>query len=130
MTDTDAGSSLRVVAVVDDDDSIRSTLGRLLRTIGYEARTFASAAALLSELAHSAPSCVLTDIQMPGMNGLDLARELSKLMPALPVLVMTAYPSLASRELALAAGASEYLTKPLDDRRLEAWLWEVIGPPV
>lgn len=124
-----ARASSHVVAVVDDDEPIRLALARLVRTIGYEARVFASAEALLSEFAHSAPSCVLTDIQMPGMNGLDLARELSKLLPALPILVMTAYPSLANRDLALAAGASEYLTKPLDDQRLEAWLQKAVGPP-
>lgn len=129
MTDMEARTISRMVAVVDDDEPIRLALARLLRTIGYEARVFASAEAFLSELAHSAPACVLTDIQMPGMNGLDLARELSKLMPALPVLVMTAYPSLANRDLALAAGASEYLTKPLDDQRLEAWLRRTVGPP-
>lgn len=129
MAETHARNGSRVVAVVDDDEPIRLALARLLRTIGYEARVFASAEALLAELAHSTPSCVLTDIQMPGMNGLDLARELSRQEPALPVLVMTAYPSLASRELALAAGASEYLTKPLNDRRLEAWLSEAVGPP-
>ena len=127
----DAGSSgkHRAVAVVDDDESIRMALGRLLRTLGYEAAGFTNAEALLEELARSTPSCVLTDIQMPGMNGLDLARELSGRLPGLPVLVMTAYPSLASRELALTAGATEYLTKPLDDRRLEAWLWKVVGRP-
>jgi FixJ family two-component response regulator len=124
----DHGGS-RAVAVIDDDGPIRVAIARLLRTMGYETRMFASAEAMLAELAHWSPTCVLTDIQMPGMNGLELARELTKLLPTLPVLVMTAYPSLASRELALAAGASEYVTKPLDDQRLETWLRETIGPP-
>ena len=129
MTETNTTGISRVIAVVDDDEPIRSALARLLRTIGYDARLYASAETLLAELPRSAPSCVLTDIQMPGMNGLELARELSRLAPALPVLVMTAYPSLASRELALAAGATEYLTKPLDDLLLEHWLRGAVGPP-
>jgi len=84
---------------------------------------------LLLEIDDVRPACVLTDIQMPVMNGLDLAKELLVRRPDLPIMVMTAYPSLANRELALAAGALEFLTKPLDDDRLETWLVRVIGKP-
>ncbi len=117
------------VAIVDDDEAIRGALSRLIRTIGYAPVAFASAEALLMDLDDANIACVLTDVQMPGMNGLDLVKELRIRRPGLPVMVMTAYPSLANRELALAGGALEYLTKPLDDALLERWLVRAIGEP-
>ena len=119
----------RIVVIVDDDEAIRLALGRLIRTIGYETSTHASGEDLLSRIDDIQPACVLTDIQMPGMNGLELAGELRRRRRNLPIAIMTAYPSLANRELALSAGVREYMTKPLDDRRLEAWLSQEIGPP-
>lgn len=114
-----------VVAIVDDDGAIRAALARLIRTIGYVPITFATAEAFLAEIDDVGPACVLTDIQMPKMNGLDLTRAVLRCRPGLPVMVMTAYPSLANRELALSAGADEFLTKPLDYDQLEAWLGRV-----
>lgn len=114
-----------VVVIVDDDEAIGTALSRLVRTIGHQPRLFRSAEALLREIGNFLPSCIITDIQMPHMNGLDLIKELTKRDVKAPVMVMTAYPSLANRELALQAGASEYLTKPLDIERLEAWLIKV-----
>lgn len=130
MGDHPQGDAAPVVAIVDDDEAIRTALGRLVRTIGYEPRTFASGEALLSGFDEVRPACVLTDIQMPGMSGLDLADQLRRLRPDLPIALMTAYPSLASRDPTLAAGAIEYMQKPLNDRRLEAWLSEQIGEPL
>lgn len=118
-----------IVAIVDDDDAIRGALARLIRTIGYTPSTFASAEALLAAIDEADIACVLTDVQMPGMNGLDLVKALRLREHDLPIMVMTAYPSLANRELALAAGAHEYLTKPLDDALLERWLLHAIGEP-
>jgi FixJ family two-component response regulator len=129
MIDAATTRNAPVVAIVDDDAGIRAALARLVRTIGYLPRTFASGGALLLEIDDVRLACVLTDIQMPVMNGLDLAKQLRVRLPDLPIMVMTAYPSLANRELALAAGALEYLTKPLDDDRLESWLMRVIGKP-
>lgn len=120
---------MAIVAIVDDDEAIRGALARLIRTIGYAPRTFASAEALLQALDGADVACVLTDVQMPGMNGLDLAKELRRRCHDLPIMVMTAYPSLANRELALTAGALEYFTKPLDDALLERWLVSAIGEP-
>lgn len=118
-----------IVAIVDDDASIRPALARLIRTIGYSARTFDSAEALLAEIDQVLPACVLTDIQMPRMNGLDLVKALRQRARDLPIMVMTAYPSLANRELAQFDGTVAYMTKPLDDARLEAWLMSAIGEP-
>ncbi|MEP7239484.1 MAG: response regulator [Devosia sp.] len=130
MTDTSTRGGGQIVAIVDDDEAIRPALARLIRTFGYQARTFASAEALLVAVADLRADCVLTDIQMPGMNGLDLVKALRGRFPRLPIIVMTAYPSLANRELALSFGAIEYMTKPLDDARLEACLLRTIGNPV
>ena len=118
-----------VVAIVDDDEAIRSALRRLVRTIGYQAKTFSSAEALLESIEDAPPACVLTDIQMPGMSGLELANELSRRRPDLPVAVMTAYPSLAGRDAAISLRKFAYMEKPLDDRLLEMWLREKIGDP-
>ncbi len=119
---------MSLVAIVDDDDSIRSALSRLVRTIGYRSIAFDSAEALLQRLEEVRPSCVLTDVQMPGMSGLELTKVLREREPDLPVAVMTAYPVTASRERAMAAGATEYLTKPFDENDLERWLLRVIKP--
>lgn len=118
-----------IVAIVDDDEAIRIALRRLVRTIGYDAKTFESGEALLAVFNDALPACVLTDIQMPGMNGLDLANELRRQRPDLPIAVMTAYPSLAGRDAARSSPPLAYMEKPLDDHLLEAWLKKEIGEP-
>lgn len=118
-----------VVAIVDDDEAIRTALARLVRTIGFEPRPFASGETLLATIEDVRPACVLTDIQMPGMNGLEVASALRRWRPDLPIAVMTAYPSLAGRDAAVLGRTFEYMEKPLDDRRLEKWLIEKIGEP-
>lgn len=122
------------VWIVDDDEAIRTALARLVRTIGYHASVHASGEALLAgvgagELSIGGQMCVLTDIQMPGMSGLELAAELRRLRSDLPIALMTAYPSLASHVLARQGSGFEYMTKPIDDLQLEAWLARVVGAP-
>jgi FixJ family two-component response regulator len=121
--------AVQIVAIVDDDEAIRPALARLIRTLGYQPRTFASADALLLEFDDLRPACVLSDIQMPGMNGHVLIEELRRRSPDLPIILMTAYPSLAYRQPAVVGGTLEYMAKPLDDDRLQAWLSRVIGEP-
>jgi len=103
-----------LVAIVDDDDAIRRGLSSLLRSAGYGVRLFASAEEYLVDSASPRPDCVLTDIQMPGMSGLDLQDRLAKTSPATPVLIMTAFPTIAIEERATAAGARSFLSKPFD----------------
>ena len=129
MTDPQPATRVQIVAVVDDDDAIRPAIARLIKTLGYQPRTFANAETLLVAFSDLPLACVLTDIQMPGMNGHALARELHRRNPDLPIVLMTAYPGLASRELAPVGGTLEYMTKPLDDERLEAWLRRTVGEP-
>jgi FixJ family two-component response regulator len=125
MTERGGLASGAVVAIVDDDEAIGRALARLIRTFGYRPQAFGSGESLLAVFSDLQPACVLTDIQMPGMNGLELVRELHLRQPNLPIMLMTAYPSLTNRDLALSVGAQEYLTKPLDDERLEQWLLKV-----
>jgi FixJ family two-component response regulator len=129
MTDTTTPRGAQIVAIVDDDDAIRPAIARLIETLGYQPRTFANAEALLVAFSDLQLACVLTDVQMPGINGHALARELHRRRPELPIVLMTAYPGPASREVALAGGTLEFMTKPLDDKRLEAWLRRTIGEP-
>lgn len=118
-----------VVAIVDDDPSIRSALHRLTRAFGYEAVVFNGAEPLLVRLDEAAIALVVTDLQMPGLSGLELLRILTKRRPDLPVMVMTAYPSEATRERALALGAFAYCAKPFEADQFERALTDVLGPP-
>lgn len=103
-----------IVAIIDDDDSLRRALSSLLRAEGMAVRVFESAEAFLAASAGEMPDAVLTDIQMPGMSGLDLQDRLNRLYPGLPVLVMTALPDRPLRERALSSGAVTVLNKPID----------------
>lgn len=129
MLELAADRLAQVVAIVDDDGSIRPALVRLVESFGYQARSFVSAEALLTALDNLGPACVISDIQMPGINGHMLCNELRRRMPALPIMLMTAYPSLTVRERDAGDPVIEYATKPLDDRALEAWLLRSIGEP-
>ena len=103
-----------VIAIVDDDAPILSGLSSLLRSAGYQARTYLSAEAFLAEPCPPLPDCVLTDVQMPGMNGLELQEELNRRYPDLPLIFMTAFPEAAIRESAMKSGASAFLHKPFE----------------
>jgi FixJ family two-component response regulator len=116
-----------VIAVVDDDEAIRVALRSLLRSMGYEVRLFADAASFLLEAATRPPDCVLTDIQMPGMNGLDLQRQIRRTMPALPLIVITAFPEEAIRRQAMADGALGFLSKPFETEAILRCLAEALG---
>jgi FixJ family two-component response regulator len=134
MAESAAGDSTRnaaprapVVAIVDDDPAIRSALSRLARSLGYAPASFAGAEPLLKAADDAGIAVVVTDVQMPGLSGLDLLRLLRLRRPTLPVIVMTAYPSEASRARALASGAFAYLAKPFDAEQFEHCLGSVLG---
>jgi len=110
-----------LVYVVDDDESMRRALSFLLQTEKYEVRAFASAAAFLAEGPRAQAACVLSDIRMPEMDGLELQKNLARRMPALPVIIMTGHGDVPLAVRAMAAGAIDFLEKPFDnDRLLEA----------
>jgi two-component system nitrogen regulation response regulator GlnG len=102
------------VWLVDDDASIRWVLERALRNAGLQPRSFEDAGSALDALKSAAPAVLMTDIRMPGMSGLQLAEEIRKTRPGLPVIVMTAHADLDNAVSAFASGAFEYLPKPFD----------------
>jgi two-component system, NtrC family, nitrogen regulation response regulator GlnG len=102
------------VWVVDDDESIRWVLEKALTREQFEVRVFAAAADLLSALNHQQPHAVLSDIRMPGMDGVEMLKALKLRFPSLPVIIMTAHSDLESAVSAFQGGAFEYLAKPFD----------------
>ncbi|WP_210183264.1 response regulator transcription factor [Methylobrevis pamukkalensis] len=115
------------MAIVDDDPDVLAGLGRLTRTLGYQTRLYESAAAFLATSTGEPPCCVLIDLQMPGMDGIDLIEVVAARVPALPVVAMTAFPNDAVRQRALRAGATAYLTKPFDVDLLETYLAQIVA---
>jgi FixJ family two-component response regulator len=106
------------VAIVDDEEPVRKALKRLLRASGLEADTYASGKDFLEASTARMPDCVVLDLHMPGMSGLQVLQELRLAKKSLPAVVITAYDEPSTREQCLAAGAAAYLRKPLDERLL------------
>lgn len=102
------------IAIVDDDDGVRTSLSSLVRSLGHEVRTYESAVGFLADLDAGNPDCLITDMQMPRMTGAQLLDALAAAGRRFPVIVMTAYPSDATRDRVLGAGAFAYLPKPMD----------------
>lgn len=107
-----------VIAVIDDEEQIRRALLRLLRAAGMEARAYASGQEFLAGWRADPPACVVLDLQMPGLNGLETLQCLVQIGAQLPVVIITAHDEPAMRDRCLRAGARAYLCKPLDDRVL------------
>jgi two-component system response regulator FixJ len=108
------------VHIVDDDPAVRRTLERLLDTMGFQTRSYESASAFL-DVAYSLPAgCVLLDVRMPGMDGLELQARLFQLGIALPVVVVTGQGDVQSAVRAMKAGAVDYIEKPYSDAVLAA----------
>jgi FixJ family two-component response regulator len=103
-----------VICIVDDDESVRNALSRYVRSYGYVAYTFSSAAEFLGSPRIDSTSCVIADVQMPNMNGMELQDALRKQGPQLPIIFITAFPEDAIQARVLRAGAICYLTKPVD----------------
>jgi FixJ family two-component response regulator len=106
------------VAIVDDDSAVRKALARLLCASAIEARTFSSGREFLDSLPSGTPDCLIVDLQMPEMTGLELQLELARTGARLPTIVITAHNDAGLRERCLAAGAAAYLLKPLDEGTL------------
>jgi two-component system response regulator FixJ len=105
-----------LITVVDDDASVRESMSSLLRSVGHVVREFESGEELLGSVALDHTDCVITDVRMPGMSGLELQRRLALSHPRLPVILMTAHGSDDEVRLrALKDGAADYLAKPLDE---------------
>jgi FixJ family two-component response regulator len=106
------------IAVIDDDESVRQATGRLLRSHGYAVATFGSAEDFLQANEDDAWLCVITDIRMPGMSGIELQARLIAAGFRTPIIFMTAFPEESTFAAALAAGAHAYLAKPWREQSL------------
>ena len=111
-------SERAVISVVDDDDSVRAAVGSLVRSLGYEALTFASAEAFLASPGLDETTCLISDLQMPGMAGDELQRHLQIEGRDLPMIFITAFPEERIRRRVEAAGAFGFLSKPFDSQSL------------
>lgn len=105
-----------VVFVVDDDLSVREGLSSLLRSIGLRVELFASAAEFLHASLPAAPSCLVLDVRLPGLSGLDFQAELAKSNIRIPIVFMTGHGDIPMTVKAMKAGAVEFLTKPFRDQ--------------
>jgi FixJ family two-component response regulator len=102
-----------LISIVDDDELVRDALGRLMKANGYLAQTFESAASLLNSEDLARTDCLITDVQMPGMSGLELHGSLTAAGMPIPTIVITGHPDEAARVRALEAGVRGYFTKPI-----------------
>lgn len=105
----------KLIAIVDDDESVRSALQGLMKAVGLPARTFASAEEFLDSGQQHETSCLIADIRMPGMSGLDLQTKLNSENCRIPTIFITAHGDAKMRMQALRSGAVEFLAKPFND---------------
>jgi FixJ family two-component response regulator len=106
------------VAIVDDDDSVRVAVGSLVRSLGFQALSFASAEDFLASGRLGEVDCLITDVQMPGMSGPELQSHLASERSDLPVILITAFPEERLRRQAEEAGAYGFLAKPFDGQAM------------
>ncbi len=113
MTISDA-----VVYIVDDDELIRDSLRTLVKSVGLQAETFSSAHQFLETILSDRPGCLVLDIRMPGLSGLDLQSELQKMHVSLPIIFITGHGTVPMSVRAMKAGAIDFLSKPFEDQEL------------
>ncbi len=106
------------IYLVDDDVSVRESVGSLIRSAGFRAKTFASAQECLASLQAETPSCLVLDVQLPGLSGLDLQQQLAKADVQIPIIFLTGHGDIPTTVRAMKAGALEFLTKPCDGEDL------------
>jgi FixJ family two-component response regulator len=105
-------STDRLISIVDDDDSLRNSLANLIRSLGFRTQAFPSAEAFLSSGQARDTACLILDVRMPGMNGLDLQRRLMEMDRHIPIIFITSHADDDAREQALSRGAIGFLYKP------------------
>jgi FixJ family two-component response regulator len=108
------------ISIVDDDESMREAIWGLMKSLGYTAQAFGSAEEFLKSRTVPRTSCLIADVQMPGMTGLELHRHLVASGKTIPTILITAYPDDSVRERALRDGVVGYLSKPFDESDLLA----------
>jgi FixJ family two-component response regulator len=118
-----------IVMIVDDDDSIRKAVRRLMKSFGFAVETFASAEEFLDSDWLERTSCLILDVHMPGMNGLELQKRLVASGCVIPIIFITAFTDDCARAQAMKAGAVGYLTKPFGDAALLDCIHEALKLP-
>ncbi|MDH3838134.1 MAG: response regulator transcription factor [Desulfobacterales bacterium] len=107
-----------IVFIVDDDDSVRKSLARLITSVGLKVETFSSANAFLKRDAYDGPACLVLDIRMPGLSGLELQTELAKAERTLSIVFITSHGNITMSVQAIKAGAVDFLEKPFEEQDL------------
>ena len=111
-----------LISIVDDDQPFRESMQKLVELLGYTVKAFPSAADFLISPLVSETGCLIADVQMPGMSGVELYGRLLNLGYAIPTILVTAYPDEFVRDRALSDGVICYLSKPVDDEDLDRWI--------
>ena len=109
---------MRVVSIVDDDESLRRSVRNLLNSVGFRVETFESAEAFLESGDHGRTGCMVLDLRMPGMSGLDLLNHMTNTGSRIPVIILTAHSDDDARRRSLQAGAVAHLGKPFHGEAL------------
>src|SRR4051794_13075728 len=120
---------MATIAIVDDDPSVRSATVDLLNSLGFECEAYPSAQAFLDAPDAARTACLILDLNMPGLSGLDLQKRLIEAGASLPIIFITAYPEERTRSQAMRGGALGYLTKPYDDEELLGYLRRALAGP-
>lgn len=107
-----------LISIVDDDDSLRNSLNNLIRSVGFCAQGFSSAEAFLNSSQRHDTACLILDVRMPGMSGLDLQRQLVAAHSRIPIVFITSHGDDDARARALEAGAVDFLYKPFREEAL------------
>src|SRR5271166_3698992 len=115
-----------VIAIVDDDLSVRRSLQRLIRSAGWNAESFASAQEFLARPGPGTPSCLVLDLRLPGLSGLDLQKRMAEIGLEIPIVFLTGHGDIPASVQAMKAGAVEFLTKPFDEEDLFQAIQEAI----
>jgi FixJ family two-component response regulator len=118
------------ISIIDDDPWAREGIRDLVSSLGYRTLAFASAEEFLNSGQVEMTTCVVSDLQMPGLSGLDLQQRLVGRQPKPSVILVTAYPDEKCRSRALDAGAHGFLTKPVDEESLMRCLTDAVGLPI
>jgi FixJ family two-component response regulator len=121
--------SLALISIVDDDISVRRSTRRLLRSAGFRAEAFESAEEFLTSERAGETACLILDLRMPGMNGLQLQRRLAEGSNLVPIIFISARSSADEERQALQAGAVQFMQKPVNKEVLLAAIRNVIKPP-
>jgi FixJ family two-component response regulator len=122
----------KLIAIVDDDRFYRESMRKLMMSLGHTVEAFPSAADFLASCVLLDTACLVTDVNMPGMTGVELHRHLVDAGYAIPTILVTAYPDEVVRDQALKAGVFCYLSKPVDDEYLDRCLRSALqaGTPI